>query len=68
MKRLLTYTALGTILAVANAQAAGFHLREQSASAQGNAYAGATAGAENISYTYFNAAGLTQHQGTNFNS
>ncbi len=67
MKRLLTYTALGTILAVANAQAAGFHLREQSASAQGNAYAGATAGAENISYTYFNAAGLTQHQGTNFN-
>ncbi len=67
MNKILTLTALGTILAAANAQAAGFHLREQSAAAQGNAFAGATAGAENISYTYFNAAGLTRHAGTQLN-
>jgi len=67
MKKLLTFTALGTILAAAQVQAAGFHLREQSAAAQGNAYAGATAGAENLSYAYFNAAGITRHSGTNIN-
>lgn len=67
MKKTLTLTALGTVLLAANVQAAGFHLREQSAAAQGNAFAGATAGAENISYTYFNAAGLTRHEGTQLN-
>jgi long-chain fatty acid transport protein len=67
MKKTLTLTALGTILTVSNVMAAGFHLREQSAAAQGNAFAGATAGAENISYTYFNAAGLTRHSGTQLN-
>ncbi len=67
MKKLLTFTALGTILAAVQVQAAGFHLREQSAAAQGNAYAGATAGAENLSYAYFNAAGITRHDGTQFN-
>lgn len=39
MKKLLTLTALGTILMAADAMAAGFHLREQSAAAQGNAFA-----------------------------
>lgn len=63
----LTLTALGTILLAANAQAAGFHLREQSAAAQGNAFAGATAGAENASYAYFNVAGLTRQKGTQIN-
>ena len=63
----LTLTALGTILLAANAQAAGFHLREQSAAAQGNAFAGATAGAENASYAYFNVAGLTRQKGTQSN-
>lgn len=63
----LTLTALGTILLAANAQAAGFHLREQSAAAQGNAFAGATAGAENGSYSYFNVAGLTRQKGTQIN-
>lgn len=63
----LTLTALGTILLAANAQAAGFHLREQSAAAQGNAFAGATAGAENGSYAYFNVAGLTRQKGTQLN-
>ncbi len=67
MNKFLTLTALGTVLLAANAQAAGFHLREQSAAAQGNAFAGATAGAENNSYAYFNAAGLTRQKGTQFN-
>ncbi|MBE6450626.1 MAG: transporter [Alphaproteobacteria bacterium] len=67
MNKLLTLTALGTVLLAANANAAGFHLREQSAAAQGNAFAGATAGAENNSYAYFNAAGLTRQKGTQFN-
>ena len=61
MKKLLTMTALGTIMMVSQANAAGFNLKEQSVSAQGNAFAGATAGAEDISYSYFNAAGLTRH-------
>ncbi len=67
MKKIVTFTALGLILAATNANAAGFHLREQSAAAQGNAFAGATAGAENISYAYFNVAGLTRHKGTQMN-
>ncbi len=67
MKKLLTFTALGLVLTATNGYTAGFHLREQSAAAQGNAFAGATAGAENISYAYFNAAGLTRHEGTNIN-
>lgn len=68
MKKLLTLTALGTILMAADAMAAGFHLREQSAAAQGNAFAGAMAGAENNSYAYFNVAGLTRHKGTQGNA
>ena len=67
MKKVLTVTtALATLLISANAMAAGFHLREQSAAAQGKAYAGATAGAEDNSYTYYNVAGLTRHAGTSF--
>ena len=67
MKKILTLTALGTILVASNAMAAGFHLREQSAAAQGNAFAGATAGAENASYAYYNVAGLTRQKGTQVN-
>lgn len=67
MNRTLTLTALATVLLAANAHAAGFHLREQSAAAQGNAFAGATAGAENNSYAYFNVAGLTRQKGTQLN-
>lgn len=40
------------------AMAAGFALKEQSASAQGNAFAGATAGADDISHMFFNPAAL----------
>lgn len=46
---------------VDNAYAAGFALKEQSAAAQGNAFAGATAGAEDVTYMFFNPAGLTRH-------
>ena len=64
MKKLTTITALGTLLVCSDAFASGFNLKEQSASAMGNAFAGATAGAEDITYSYFNPAGLTRHAGT----
>lgn len=66
MKKVITLAALGTVLLSSTAMAAGFHLREQSAAAQGNAYAGATAGAENSAYAYYNVAGLTRVKGTQF--
>jgi long-chain fatty acid transport protein len=66
MKKVLTLTALSTILLSSTAMAAGFHLREQTAAGQGNAYAGATAGAENNAYAYYNVAGLTRIKGTQF--
>lgn len=66
--RLLAMTALAGLAAAiawpaANASAAGFALKEQSASAQGNSFAGATAGAEDVTYMFFNPAGLTRHEG-----
>ncbi|MBR1648848.1 MAG: outer membrane protein transport protein [Alphaproteobacteria bacterium] len=65
MKKLLTLTALGLVLTCSEAYSSGFYLKEQSASAQGNAYAGATAGAEDISYSYFNPAALSRFKGSN---
>ncbi len=65
MKKLMTLTALAVVLTYSEANASGFYLKEQSAAAQGNAYAGATAGAEDISYSYFNPAALSYHSGTN---
>lgn len=67
MIKVSTLTALSTVLLMSSAYAAGFHLREQSSAAQGNAFAGATAGAENNSYAYFNVAGLTRQKGTQVN-
>lgn len=66
--RLMAMTALAGLSAAlslpsTDVQAAGFALKEQSASAQGNSFAGATAGADDISYMFFNPAGLTQHDG-----
>lgn len=49
-----------TLAAADQADAAGFAIREQSSVAQGNAFAGATAGAEDISYMFFNPAALSQ--------
>ena len=66
MKKLLTFTALGGILLATDASASGFNLKEQSIAAMGNAFAGATAGAEDVTYSYFNPAGLTRHAGVNF--
>lgn len=50
------------------AQASGFALRENSATGQGNAFAGATAAAEDISFMANNPAGLTRHPGDNFSA
>ncbi|WP_321324611.1 OmpP1/FadL family transporter [Thiomicrorhabdus sp.] len=54
------------LLALASqaANASGFALIEQSASGQGNAYAGAAANAEDASVMWFNPAGLTEIQGS----
>lgn len=51
------------VTAAPQAQAAGFAIREQSATAQGNAFAGATAAAEDLSYTFFNPATLGRLDG-----
>jgi long-chain fatty acid transport protein len=45
------------------ALASGFALREWSGAGQGNAFAGGTAGAEDLSYIAHNPAGLTRHKG-----
>ena len=61
----LSAAVLGCALVALNintAWASGFFIREQSSTAQGNAFAGATAGAEDISYMFFNPAGLTYHE------
>lgn len=49
-----------TLAAAERGDAAGFAIREQSSVAQGNAFAGATAGAEDISYMFFNPAALAR--------
>jgi long-chain fatty acid transport protein len=61
-----TLTALTLVAASAFApvaQASGFQLREQSPSAQGNAFAGVSAGGSDISVMFFNPASLTQFSG-----
>jgi len=65
----LTLTALTLIAAGAfapQAQASGFQLREQSPSAQGNAFAGISAGGNDISALFFNPAVMTQYDGWQF--
>ena len=57
----------GLMMAVAASgklSAAGYALKEQSATAQGNAFAGAAAGAEDPSYIFFNPAALGRLDGT----
>jgi len=67
-RNLLATCAAVSVVAVSatvtpeQAHAAGFALKEQSATAQGNAFAGATAGAEDVSYMFFNPAGLTRQK------
>ncbi len=64
-----TLTALTLVAAGAfapMAQASGFQLREQSPSAQGNAFAGVSAGGNDISSMFFNPAVMTQYDGWQF--
>lgn len=58
------FLVMMTAWTVREAGASGFALREYSVTAQGNAFAGATAAAEDISYMAFNPAGLTLHKGS----
>jgi len=58
MRATIVVAALATLAPSTSGHAAGFALREQSASAQGNAFAGATAAAEDVSYMFFNPAAL----------
>jgi long-chain fatty acid transport protein len=51
------------VLLTGEAKAAGFALKEQSGSALGNAFAGGTANAEDVTYMFFNPAGLARHDG-----
>ncbi|MBX3516530.1 MAG: outer membrane protein transport protein [Rhodospirillales bacterium] len=53
-----------TATASRDAFASGFALKEQSVTAQGNAFAGATAGAEDASYLFFNPAAMTRIEGS----
>ncbi len=48
----------------ASGQASAFFVREQSAAALGNAFAGATAGADDISYMFFNGAAISRQEGS----
>lgn len=62
-------TVLSLIAAAAfapQAQASGFQLREQSPSAQGNAFAGVSAGGSDLSSLFFNPAVMTQYEGRQF--
>lgn len=54
---------LALLLSGTYASASGFQLREQSPSAQGNAFAGITAGGDDIGAMFFNSAILTRFQG-----
>jgi long-chain fatty acid transport protein len=58
MRLVPVVVVVGITLAPMVAQAAGFAIKQQSTMAQGNAFAGATAGAESPSYMFFNPAAL----------
>lgn len=64
--RMATFLVAGgvSLAAMQQAQAAGFQLKEQSAQSQGNAFAGATATASDLSTIYFNPAGMTRLKGS----
>ncbi len=60
----LPAAVLCVALFAADARAAGFALKEQSTAALGNAFAGATAGAEDLSYMFFNPAAAARQSGS----
>lgn len=53
------------VLAATAAHSAGFAIREQSASAQGSAFAGVSAGGDDVSSIFFNPATMTLYKGIN---
>jgi len=55
---------VSALAVTADAQAAGFALREQSAEGLGNAFAGSTAKAYDLSTIYYNPAGMTRLEGS----
>jgi long-chain fatty acid transport protein len=66
LRKLACAAALAELLGADNAAAAGFGLIEQGAGGMGNAYAGAAATAEDASTIFFNPAGLTRLEGSQF--
>jgi len=58
-----TLSALIALTATSPAFGAGFQLKEQSAEGQGNAFAGSTAKAYDLSTIFFNPAGMTRLSG-----
>ena len=68
LKKTLLAGALSSLFAVAagGTHAAGFALIEQSGSGMGNAFAGAAAVAEDASTVYFNPAGMSLLEGSQF--
>lgn len=64
-KKVLAVSILTSLIS-SNINAAGFALIENGASGLGNAYAGASAVAEDASTTYFNPAGLSKLDGRQF--
>jgi long-chain fatty acid transport protein len=64
--RALTGAAIALAMLVfwtQGAQAAGFAIKEQSTTALGNAFAGATTGIDDLSYSFFNPAMMTYLEG-----
>lgn len=66
VSKLAAGTLAGIFIAgIPAAWAAGYAVREQSAEAQGTAYAGVSAGTDNISSIFYNPATLALHNGIN---
>lgn len=63
MRGLTVAAVTAALLSTGPVWAAGFALKEQSALALGSAFAGATAGAEDISHAFFNPAALSRFDG-----
>jgi len=64
MSKLLSLAVLLFTLSLEQVYSAGYAIKEQGASGQGNSFAGATAAAEDLSTIFFNPAGLTKFKGT----
>ena len=56
--RLTAVAGMVSLAGLGQAHASGYALKEQSPTAQGNAFAGATAGADDVTYMFFNPAAL----------